>query len=149
MVVNEVNGQMPKARRDSAECRLMLKLTLYGAPVTKKNSGQIWINQKTNKPFIAPSKAYKAYEKDCCGRQITAAYKQHIDVPINLKCVYYMPNRRKVDLCNLLGATCDILVKFGVIADDNSKIVQSHDGSRVLTDTANPRVEIEIEEVGR
>ena len=33
----------------------MLKLTLYGAPVTKKNSGQIWINQKTNKPFIAPS----------------------------------------------------------------------------------------------
>lgn len=28
-----------------------------------------------------------------------------------------------------------------------SKIIQSHDGSRVLTDTANPRVEIEIEEV--
>ena len=28
-----------------------------------------------------------------------------------------------------------------------SKIVQSHDGSRVLTDKANPRVEIEIEEV--
>lgn len=27
-----------------------------------------------------------------------------------------------------------------------SKIVQSHDGSRVLTDKANPRVEIEIEE---
>lgn len=123
----------------------MLKLVLYGAPVTKKNSGQIWINQKTNKPFIAPSKAYKAYEKDC-GRQITGDKKQHIDVPINLKCVYYMPNRRKVDLCNLLGATCDILVKFGVLADDNSKIVQSHDGSRVLTDTANPRVEIEIEE---
>lgn len=28
-----------------------------------------------------------------------------------------------------------------------SKIIQSHDGSRVLTDKANPRVEIEIEEV--
>ena len=75
----------------------MLKLVLYGTPVTKKNSGQIWINQKTNKPFIAPSKAYKAYEKDC-GRQITGDKKRHIDVPINLKCVYYMPSRRKVDL---------------------------------------------------
>lgn len=124
----------------------MLKLTLYGAPVTKKNSGQIWVNKQTKKRFIAPSEAYQAYEKDC-GRQITAGYKQHIDVPINLKCVYYMPTRRKVDLCNLLGATCDILVKFGVIADDNCKIVQSHDGSRVLVDKANPRVEIEIEEV--
>ena len=124
----------------------MLKLVLYGTPVTKKNSERIWINQKTNKPFIAPSKAYKAYEKDC-GKQIAAAYKQHIDVPINLKCVYYMPNKRKVDLCNLLGATCDILVKFGVIADDNSAIVKRHDGSRVLVDKANPRVEIEIEEV--
>ena len=68
----------------------MLKLVLYGVPVTKKNS--------------------------------------------------------KVDLCNLLGATCDILVKFGVIADDNCKIVKSHDGSRVLLDKENPRVEIEIEE---
>lgn len=27
-----------------------------------------------------------------------------------------------------------------------SKIIQSHDGSRVLTDKANPCVEIEIEE---
>ena len=123
----------------------MLKMTLYGTPVTKKNSGQIWFNKQTGKPFIAPSKAYKAYEKDC-GRQITGDKKQHIDVPVNLKCVYYMPNRRKVDLCNLLGATCDILVKFGVLADDNSAIVRGHDGSRVLVDKDTPRVEITIEE---
>lgn len=146
MVVNKVNRQMPKARRDSAECRLMLKLTLYGAPVTKKNSGQIWINKNTGKPFIAPSKAYKAYEKDC-GRQITGDKKQHIDKRVNLACVYYMPNKRKVDLCNLLGATCDILVKFGVLADDNSSIVASHDGCAVLVDKMNSRVEIVITEV--
>lgn len=59
--------------------------------------------------------------------------------------MYYMATRRKVDLANLIEATCDILVKAGVLADDNSKIVAAHDGSRVELDRKNPRVEIEIE----
>lgn len=76
------------------------------------------------------------------------APEQPIATPINVKCVYYMPDRRKVDLCNLLSATCDILVKCGILADDNCKIVASHDGCRVLYDKQNPRVEIEIKEIG-
>ena len=59
-----------------------------------------------------------------------------------------MPTHAKTDLCNLLGATCDILVKAGVIEDDNSRIVVSHDGSRCLYSKENPRVEIFIETVG-
>ena len=55
-----------------------------------------------------------------------------------------MPTRHRVDLVNLLEATCDILVECGLLADDNSKIVVSHDGSRVEYDKYNPRVEIEI-----
>ena len=58
-----------------------------------------------------------------------------------------MPTRHKVDLTNLLNATCDILVEAGTIEDDNSRIIVSHDGSRVLYDKENPRVEIEIKEV--
>lgn len=52
-----------------------------------------------------------------------------------------------MDLVNLLEATCDILVHYRVLEDDNSKIVVSHDGSRVLYDKENPRVEIWITEV--
>lgn len=55
--------------------------------------------------------------------------------------------KRKVDLANLIEATCDILVKAGVLADDNSHIVAAHDGSRVDYDKKNPRVEIWIEEM--
>ena len=58
-----------------------------------------------------------------------------------------MPTRHRVDLVNLLEATCDILVAGHVIADDNSKIIVSHDGSRVLYDKVNPRAEIFLEEV--
>jgi Holliday junction resolvase RusA-like endonuclease len=59
-----------------------------------------------------------------------------------------MPTKASSDLCNHLASTCDILVKAGVLADDNSKIVVSHDGSRVLYDKQNPRVEIEITREG-
>ncbi|WP_299034066.1 RusA family crossover junction endodeoxyribonuclease, partial [uncultured Anaerococcus sp.] len=82
-----------------------------------------------------------------CGRQITGKYKKNIDYPINLKCVYYRKTKHRVDLTNLLAATCDILTDCGVIADDNYKIVVSHDGSRVMFDKERPRVEIEIERI--
>ena len=49
--------------------------------------------------------------------------------------------------CDLIEATCDILVTAGVLADDNSRIVAAHDGSRVDYDKQNPRVEIWIEEM--
>lgn len=55
-----------------------------------------------------------------------------------------MPTRRRVDLVNLLEATCDVLVRYGIIEDDHCGIVASHDGSRVLYDKAHPRTEIYI-----
>lgn len=67
--------------------------------------------------------------------------------PLNMQCVYYMPTRHRVDLVNLLEATCDILVAADVIEDDNCKIIASHDGSRVLYDKTNPRVEITLTDV--
>ena len=48
------------------------------------------------------------------------------------------------DLVGLEQATDDILVHYGVIEDDNSRIVAGHDGSRVRYDKDNPRVEITI-----
>lgn len=122
----------------------MLKLTLYGRPITKKNSSRII--QCKGHPMLLPSKQYSQYEKDCI-RQIIGDKKQAINTAINLKCVYYMPTKHRVDLVNLLEGTCDILVKANVLEDDNVNIIKSHDGSRVLYDKDNPRVEIEIREI--
>lgn len=68
-----------------------------------------------------------------------------IDYPVNIKALYYMPTRRKVDLVNLHSALHDSLVAANVLLDDNSQIVVSTDGSRVLYDRVNPRTEIIIE----
>lgn len=125
-----------------------MKLTIYGNPVTKKNSQRILykftkFGRKT--PFIAPSKAYVDYETDCL-RQIKRPHSP-VSVRVNVRCVYYMKTARRVDLANLIEATTDILVKARVLEDDNSKIVAAHDGSRVDYDKQNPRVEIWIEEM--
>lgn len=92
---------------------------------------------------MLPSKPYKEY-RECCLWRIPGWQKTRINYPVNMKCVYYMATKRNVDLVNLIEATCDILVDAGVIADDNSKIVVSHDGSRVKLDRDNPRAEITI-----
>ena len=122
----------------------MLTYTLLGAPRTKKNSQRIF-KGRGGQPFLVPSAAYAQYEKDCL-RQLHPPSRP-LAGPVNVRCLYYMPTRRRVDLTNLLEATDDILVKAGVIADDCAAVVAAHDGSRVLLDRQRPRVEIEITEM--
>jgi Holliday junction resolvase RusA-like endonuclease len=128
----------------------MLKLEILGEPRTKKNSQRILykgarcpVCKQGRYPFVAPSEAFERYEQAALWQLRRS--NTPIAVPVNVKCVYYMGTHRRVDLCNLLEATCDILTNAGVLADDNSHIVVSHDGSRVRYDKINPRVEIEIE----
>ena len=102
-------------------------------PVTKKNSSRI-VKAK-GRLMVLPSQKYEDYEKACEPFLVPL----EIDCPITLECHYYMPTRRRVDLVNLLQATCDVLVKYKVITDDNCKVVVSHDGSRVHYDKDNPR----------
>lgn len=105
----------------------------------------IGFNKKTGKLFISQSKQYKEYEQKA-GYFIPYKWRM-LETPVNIKCLYYMQTHGNVDLTNLLEATDDILVRYGVIKDDSSKILVSHDGSRVYYDKDDPRVEIEITEV--
>lgn len=117
-----------------------MKIIIKGVPRTKKNHQQVVIRGK--KPIIIQGEAYRQYEELALWQ--LPHPREPMKEPVNVKCVYYMPNRRRVDLLNLLAATMDILVKGRVLEDDNSAIVVSHDGSRVRVDKHNPRVEIEI-----
>lgn len=119
-----------------------LEFTIFESPVTKKNSQQILVNHKTGRPFIMPSKRYKEYEKNA--EQYLPKLEEPISDSCNLKAVFYMPTRRRVDLVNLEEALCDVLVKYGVIEDDNCKIITGMDKSRVEYDKENPRTEVEI-----
>jgi Holliday junction resolvase RusA-like endonuclease len=113
------------------------------APVTKKNSQQIAsIRTKTGKArhIIIPSAKYRQYEKDA-GEFLS---EKGIDCRVNVKALYYMPTRRRVDLVNLHEALCDVLVHYKVLKDDNDHIIAAMDGSRVFYDKENPRTELTI-----
>lgn len=124
--------------------KTMTHLTLYGNPVTKKNSMRI-LNGRAGRPYVAPSKAFVDYEENCLW-QIRSPHSP-VSARVNVRCIYYMKTRRRVDLANLIEATTDILVRASVLADDNCQIVAAHDGCRVDYDKQNPRVEIWIEEM--
>ena len=121
-----------------------IKFTIPIAPITKKNHQQIIFH--SGRPMVIPSKQYLQYEKDAMWFLPNV---DTIEEKVNIKAVFYMPTRRRVDLTNLLQALLDVLVKYGILADDNSKVVYSVDGSYVDYDKENPRTEVEINGIFR
>lgn len=93
----------------------MIKFTVPLIPISKKNHQRILVNKATGKPFISPSQEYKQYEKSA---------------------LWFIPRAECID---------DVMVKAGLLDDDNFNIIASHDGSRVLYDKSNPRTEVYIE----
>lgn len=124
---------------------ILTSFTLSGIPRTKKNSQSVISNPRTGRPMIIQSKAYREYEKECL-EQIKGLGLDTMQIsdPVNVMCLFYMPTKRKVDLQNLVSAAMDVLVKGGVLEDDNYRIVYGNDGSRVLFDKDNPRTEVYI-----
>ena len=125
-----------------------IEFTIPVHPVSKKNSQQI-IPIKTKygktRSIIIPSKAYKDFEAECRPflYQVKAAAGV-INYPVNMAVLFYVSKKLKYDLTNLLEAIDDAAVTAGLMLDDNRDIIGAHDGSRVLYDKINPRMEITI-----
>lgn len=119
-------------------------ITIPLAPVSKKNHQQII--RVGGRPRIIQSKQYRQYETEAI--KCIEWNGQPISCPSNVEMIFYMPTRRRVDLVNLQEAALDVLVRAGVLEDDNCKIVTTMDGSRVSYDKRNPRTEIRITEGG-
>ena len=124
---------------------MIIRLVLTGRPITKKNH-----TQRTRTGKQIQSKAYLNYEESCLWQlKLMPGAMIELGIPLNMKATYYMTidyakTKAVIDLVGLLQATCDILAKGRVITDDNCRVIQGFDGSRVLYDKNNPRVEIEL-----
>jgi Holliday junction resolvase RusA-like endonuclease len=119
------------------------QLVILGQPITKKNSQVIrCIN---GYPLVNQSKAYRAYEKMAL-KELLAYPGQTITGPVTVRVHYWLRDRRRPDLTNLLQATADILEKAKVISNDRN--IVSWDGSRIMgVSRQNPRAEIMIRPV--
>lgn len=110
-------------------------------PVPKKNSQNI-IKGRDGKPKIVQNDRWKKYEKAC--KKYIPTLDKPIEDPINIRYLFYRDSYRRVDASNLIEGADDVLVKYGVVLDDNFTIVKGHDGTRVFVDKENPRTEVYI-----
>ena len=124
-----------------------IRFTIPLNPVTKKNSQRI--TRVGNHYKLLPSKAFEKYEKNA---GLYIPYQgEKIEEPCEIVYLFYTrtnyndpKTKKKIDLTNLIEAMDDVLVSWGLLEDDNSRIIVSHDGSRVKHDRMNPRTETTI-----
>jgi Holliday junction resolvase RusA-like endonuclease len=126
-----------------------MRLTILGRPVTKKNSQRLV--RAGGRPMVLQSRQYLAWE----GPAVAQLQAEHQSakrwgnglapglesMPRSLRALVYR-DRNVGDLGNYLAAICDVLERAGVV--ENDRLIQSFDGSRLLIDRKNPRVEIEL-----
>ena len=98
-----------------------IKIVLKGPFPALKNSKQIFINKKTNKPFITASKEHKEWfqEKSLFLRQQVPNTFRPIQETrmIDFKLVF--PDRRVRDPDNIESSILDLLVDVGILKDDS------------------------------
>lgn len=128
----------------------VLKYIVKGDPRTKKNHMEIAgqgrrcpVCHKFEKQWVRQGEAHDVYAEKAVW-MLHPRPRVPIDFPINICYRFYMQTHRIVDQSNLIESLDDILIEAGIIKDDNSRIVAGHDGTRVLYDKDNPRVEIYI-----
>lgn len=110
------------------------------APVTKKNSQQIW-RGRNGRPFVVGSNQSRAWQESAVAhlkRQWTEAPLTH---DVNVRARFYR-ERAAGDLINYCQALADALEKAGVLKNDRQ--IAAWDGSRLDKDAAHPRTELVI-----
>ena len=127
-----------------------IRYTIESEGRTKKNHQMIAgagkrcpVCHKHEKQWIRQGAAHDNFA-ELARWQLRPVPPKPIDCPVNVKCLFYMQTRRRVDKGNLEAAIHDLLVDCGILADDNRDIIATTDGSMVLYDKEHPRVEITI-----
>lgn len=106
-------------------------------PRTKKNHGQIvTVN---GRQIMLPSPEYMQWEAGCSRAAIYDRTAPAITYPVNCTALIYR-DRAAGDAVGFYQAIADTLEKLGIVQND--KHIISWDGTRLLKDAENPRVEV-------
>lgn len=114
-----------------------LNLAITGRIPSKKNSKR-WI-QRGSKRFLAPSAEHEAWEQE---QLLNLRNVQPVQPPYSIQIIIYAPDRRTADLTNKAESLMDVLVKAGVLTDDNWFVLSNIHLKFGGVDRINPRAEI-------
>lgn len=136
------------------------KITILGQVPASKNNKSVGRNRYTGKTFVTSSKTVKEWNESALIQLSTL--KNKIKNPILVTYVFYIKNKTRRDIDNMVATVNDILQKVGAepnpnkrnsyikgtgfIEDDSWDKLQIK-GAYAILDKENPRVDIYIEEM--
>jgi Holliday junction resolvase RusA-like endonuclease len=112
-----------------------------GAPRTKKNHG--W---RTKQGAQMPSHAFAEWNRSAQFdlAPIARSLNKPLAVPVNCRALFYRDALRG-DAVGYYQALADAMEEAGIV--ENDRLIVSWDGSRLLKDADNPRIEVTLEAV--
>lgn len=121
-----------------------MQIVISGSAPSKKNDRQIFV--RNGRIVSIPSARHKAWQ-DSALAELASQYKGSVDGACIVICQFYFENKRLKDLDNSLSSVLDVLVKSGLLPDDNYLVVPEVHAIFGGIDKENPRTEVTIEEV--
>lgn len=121
----------------------MLKLTILGQTPAQKNSKSIAYNKGTGKPFIMSNQNVKEWQNSADVQLLYYRIKEALRERQELSVKFYVKDKRRRDLDNMLTTIQDALVRGGILQDDSWQYLRIGMVDAEI-DKNNPRAEITL-----
>lgn len=116
-----------------------------GCPTDKKTSNRVVTRKSDGRTFVLPSDANRSWTKSAVMQLQSQRHGTTFDSPVTMRALVYR-EKNLGDLIGYLQSICDALEAAQVVTND--RLVVAFDGSRMLKDAANPRVEVTLTAMG-
>ena len=116
-------------------------ITIHGQTPSHKNS-KLWTGR-----VLMNNKAYLAWRDDAELDVLGQMDKKYPD-GVEVEMTFYVADRRRRDIDNMVASILDVLVSTGVITDDNCFVVRGIHAYYGGIDRQDPRAEVEICDLG-
>jgi len=114
-----------------------MNITLLSQVPSQKNSKIVGTNRFTGKTFVTSNRIVKDWQEEAAWQLKAEALV--IPGKVVIDYTFYMKDKRRRDLDNMVATVNDALVKAGVIEDDSWQLLEIG-GARGEYDKLNPRV---------
>jgi len=119
---------------------------IFAAPRTKKTHSRIVM--AGNRPRLLPSATFAAWNRiaqlQLAKFRASTFVQLPLTEPVTVAAMFYR-DKNTGDLVNYMQALADALQEGGIVKNDSQ--IRIWDGSRLLVDKDNPRVEVWIREI--
>jgi len=121
-----------------------MEIIILGQTPSQKNAKRMAINRRTGKPFPVTAPQVKEWQKSA-HQQLTTQYKGKAEGKVCIGYSFFVKDKRRRDIDNMIASVNDAVVKAGLIEDDDWQHL-SIGGADAELDTKNPRAVIYISE---